>query len=132
MHRAATTGRGAVSRPVASVASRGVGRGGKPSVAVVKEDAPMEDAVYRSPNTCPPMKMNVHDLSFSSEELLLQEAAFPNLRSGDLVHLFLPGSTVKYTLRIKWLSEVTDRSTGRIQVCRHTSRHSYRPHASTC
>jgi len=73
----------------------------------------MED---RAPITFPPMKLNVHEHSFSTEDILLSEAHFPDLRTGDLVHVFLAGSDIKFSLRIKWFTEVTDRSVGRVQV----------------
>ena len=96
---------------------RGRGGGGRGRARVAIQEQPKPAA--RVASSSPPLKLHVHDLSFSTHDLLLNsEETFPQLSSGDLVQLYVPGvPDRKFALAVKFLSEVTEKfKTSRLQV----------------
>jgi hypothetical protein len=62
-------------------------------------------------------KLHLHDLTFTGQDLLVNSDGFPHLRDGDIVQIFQPSAPEKkFTLTVKWLSSVTDKTNTRLQV----------------
>lgn len=62
-------------------------------------------------------KLHLHDLSFTGQDLIVNQDGFPLLRDGDIVQIFQPNApNRKFTLTVNLLSSVTDKTNTRLQV----------------